>query len=54
MVKSVEHCDNIVGSMSPGRWLMTPSEAPYLRPSLAIRDSARFVGYKPALVSRGT
>ncbi|MNL54272.1 hypothetical protein D3C87_1775930 [compost metagenome] len=54
MAKTVEHCDRIVGSSSPGRWVMMPSETPYLRPSLAMRAIAWRVGRKPSDGSAGT
>src|SRR5690606_41778777 len=44
MANSVLHCDRMVGSSSDGRWLTMLSAAPYFRPSLAIRASARLVG----------
>ena len=49
----VEHCERAVGSSSEGRWVMTPREAPYLRPSLAIRPIAWRVGRNPCAESAG-
>ena len=43
----VEHCERTVESSSLGRWDTTQSEAPYLRPSLAMRPIAWRVGAKP-------
>ena len=41
IAKRVEHWDNTVGSSSDGRWVTTPSEAPYFRPSLlSVRSPA--------------
>ena len=40
MANIVEHCESTVGSSSEGRCVTTPSEAPYLRPSLAMRPMA--------------
>ncbi|MNL48867.1 hypothetical protein D3C87_1717530 [compost metagenome] len=54
MAKTVEHCDRMVWSSSLGRWLMTPSEIPYLRPSLAICAIACRVGKNPRSGSAGT
>jgi hypothetical protein len=51
--KIVLHWERTVVASSDGRWLMRQSETPYLRPSLAIRESARLVGSKPALASAG-
>src|SRR6478752_4003257 len=53
IANSVEHCDRIVWSSSPGRWVMTPSEQPYLRPSLAMRAIACRVGKNPRFGSEG-
>src|SRR5579872_744795 len=44
ITNSVEHCDTMVASISAGRCVTRPRKMPYLRPSLAIRDSARRVG----------
>ena len=41
------HCDRMVGSISAGRCVMMQSEAPYLRPSLAILAIARLQGSNP-------
>ena len=38
------HCERIVGSSSAGRCVTNPNETPCLRPSLAMRESARRVG----------
>ena len=40
MAKTVEHCDRMVGSSSPGRCVITARLTPYLRPSFAIREIA--------------
>ncbi len=54
MAKTVEHWERIVWSSSPGRCVMTPSDTPYLRPSLAMREIAWRVGKKPSSRSAGT
>src|SRR5208282_356103 len=51
MTNSVEHWDRIVGSISAGRCVTKPRYTPYLRPFLAMRESARRVGPKPILRS---
>ena len=38
---------------SAGRWVATQSDRPYLRPSLAMRESARLAGPNPVLSSSG-
>ena len=53
MANRVEHCDKTVESSSEGRWDTTPSEAPYFRPSLAIRPIACLAGPKVCLLSAG-
>ena len=52
--KMVLHCDRMVGSISAGRCVTMQSEAPYLRPSLAILAMARLQGSKPRLALAGT
>ena len=50
----VEHCEMMVESSSAGRCVTSPRNTPYLRPSLAMRESALRVGPKPiAAVGRG-
>jgi hypothetical protein len=51
MANKVEHCDSTVGSSSEGRCVTTPSEAPYFRPSFAIRPIASLAGPKVCLLS---
>ncbi len=53
MTNSVEHCEMMVGSISAGRCVTRPRNTPYLRPSLAMRESARRVGPKPIFLSAG-
>jgi len=40
IANSVEHCEMMVASSSAGRCVMSPRNTPYLRPSLAMRDTA--------------
>src|SRR4051812_46768267 len=51
--KIVLHWESTVEASSDGRWLTRQSETPYLRPSLAMRESARLVGSKMVLSSAG-
>src|SRR4051812_16405716 len=51
--KMVLHWESTVEASSDGRWLTRQSETPYLRPSLAMRESARLVGSKMVLSSAG-
>ena len=53
ITNKVEHCEIMVGSISAGRCVTSPRNTPYLRPSLAMRDSARRVGPKPIFLSAG-
>src|SRR5674476_62935 len=53
MTKSVEHCEMMVESISAGRCVTRPRNTPYLRPSLAMRESARLVGPKPICLADG-
>ena len=51
---TVLHWERIVGSISAGRCVTMQSEAPYLRPSLAILAMARLHGSKPICGLSGT
>ena len=53
MQNSVQHWEMMVGSISAGRCVTSPRKTPYLRPSLAMRESARRVGPKPIFLSAG-
>ena len=53
MANRVEHCERTVTSSSDGRCDTTPSEAPYFRPSFAIRPIACLAGPKVCLSSAG-
>ena len=47
----VPHCERTPSARSDGRCVIRPSETPYLRPSLAMREIALRVGPKPMLRS---
>ena len=51
---TVLHWERMVGSISAGRCVTMQSEAPYLRPSLAILAMARLHGSKPICGLSGT
>ena len=53
IANSVEHCEMMVASSSAGRCVISPRNTPYLRPSLAMRDTALRVGPKPIVRSAG-
>ena len=53
MANSVLHWEMMVASSSAGRCVTRPRNTPYLRPSLAMRETALRVGPKPMLLSPG-